>query len=109
MGQSESEEDTHSIQDMRHLVALAILLCFSARTLIAEDIVCQLLPNCRKVPDDYETIQDCIDNAKDGDTCLIAPGNYHERIHIDETHASDLTIRGEVGKENPVLTRFSMV
>ncbi len=30
------------------------------------------------VPDDYETIQEGIDHAEDGDTVLVQPGEYLE-------------------------------
>jgi hypothetical protein len=36
------------------------------------------------VPEEYETIQDGIDVAEDGDTVLVQPGNYDENISIHE-------------------------
>ena len=35
------------------------------------------------VPDEYETIQEAIDAAEDGDTVLVAPGEYVENIVIE--------------------------
>ena len=29
------------------------------------------------IPDDYATLEDAVSNAKDGDTIILAPGNYH--------------------------------
>ncbi len=35
-----------------------------------------------RVPDDYQTIQHALDAATSGDTVLVGPGTYHERIRI---------------------------
>ncbi len=35
------------------------------------------------VPDEYETIQEAIDTAEDGDTVLVDPGEYVENINFD--------------------------
>lgn len=40
-------------------------------------------PGVIHVPDDYETIQAAIDAAEDGDTVLVAPGEYVENIEFD--------------------------
>src|SRR5688500_10186231 len=37
------------------------------------------------VPEQYETIQDAIDAANDGDTIIIAEGVYAETLTIDKT------------------------
>ncbi len=34
------------------------------------------------VPDDFDTIQEGIDEAEDGDTVLVAPGRYFENLYI---------------------------
>ena len=35
-----------------------------------------------RIPGDYSTIQDGINAATDGDTVLVAPGNYKENINF---------------------------
>ena len=73
---------------------------------------CMLENNCRLVdingneewlnePGHYRIIQDCVDEAKDGDTCIIRPGNYHEEITIKDKN--NLAIRGDVDYETPVI------
>ena len=49
------------------------------------------LPDALRVPDDYGTIQDAVDNAAPGDLILIAPGTYYESVIVE---TDDLVIRG---------------
>ena len=80
------------------------------RTISCED--CQLENNCRlvdingseewvKEPGHYKTIQDCIDQIEEGDTCLIRSGRYHEQIQI--TNKNNIAIRGDLDFERPIL------
>jgi len=39
-------------------------------------------PSVIRVNDDYETIQDAIDNANNGDIILVNPGTYNEQINF---------------------------
>jgi len=45
----------------------------------------------REVPDDYDSIQEAINQSDAGDTIVIAPGKYQENL----TLSTDLTLRGE--------------
>ena len=76
----------------------------------AED--CELVNNCRlvdangdeewvKEPGHYRQIQDCVDEASSGDTCLIRPGNYHEEMAI--TEKDNIAIRGDLDYDRPVV------
>ena len=40
------------------------------------------------VPEDYETIQDAVDNAADGDTIQLVEGEFNEQISISRDPAS---------------------
>jgi len=48
------------------------------------------------VPADYPTIQECIENAVAGDSCLVAPGTYVESINF---LGKAITVRSEAGAE----------
>lgn len=67
-------------------VALYILACSAYPTLAATI----------HVPAEYPTIQECIESAVDGDTCLVAPGTYVESIDF---LGKAITVRSEAGAE----------
>ncbi len=48
------------------------------------------------VPDNYESIQDAVDNASEGDTIIVRDGTYLESVFVDKR----LTIRSENGSSN---------
>ncbi len=79
------------------------------------------------VPDDFETIQEAIDAAEDGDRVLVEPGEYVENINFlgkeiivmgDPEHPEDMVINGDRNgevvafendeSENTVLTGFTL-
>ena len=73
---------------------------------------CKLEDNCRlvdingddewvNIPGHYKSIQKCLDDIEDGDTCLIRSGNYQEEISISEKNNID--IRGDVDYSLPVI------
>ena len=73
---------------------------------------CNLNNGCRVVdknqdvhwlaqPGHYGAIQDCVDDAKDGDTCTIAPGTYHEEVVI--ANKKNLIITADPELERPVM------
>ena len=48
--------------------------------LLAIIIACQSYAEIRNIPEDFETIQEGIDAADNGDTVLVQPGEYVENI-----------------------------
>ena len=73
---------------------------------------CELEDNCRlvdingndewiNIPGHYRSIQKCLDDINDGDTCLIRSGNYQEEIFI--TEKNNIDIRGDVDYLLPVI------
>jgi len=57
---------------MRYLIIIAFVLA-----------VANLSATIINIPDDFETIQAGIDEAEDGDTVLVAEGEYIENIDYD--------------------------
>ena len=91
-------------------IFLVLLIGNILHSLNAED--CELKNNCRLVdtngddewanePGHYRAIQPCIDDAENGDTCLIRPGNYHEEMII--TGKNNIAIRGDLDYGRPVI------
>ncbi len=54
----------------------------------------------RRVPGEYPTIQQAINVCGTGDTVLVAPGTYFERIHY---LGKSIVVRSEAGAEETVL------
>jgi hypothetical protein len=69
---------------MRSALALALTLSLAAWA----------SPAVIRVPGDYSTIQDAIDAALPGDTVLVAPGTYPERIDF---LGKAIRVEGEAG------------
>jgi len=70
---------------------LPLLLLVAAASLIADTI---------NVPGDYARIQEAIDAALGGDTVLVAPGTYEERIDFK---GKSVTVQSEHGPEVTVI------
>ena len=75
----------------RALVALGWLAAWGARPAWAEIL---------NVPDEYETIQQAINAAQDGDEIIVAPGTFFERIHL---LSKAITIRSSGGPDLTVI------
>jgi len=65
--------------------AFKITLLLTMIFILLPDISVIAGPNILKVPDQYPTIQDAINNATDGDTIQVAAGIYYERIVINKS------------------------
>ncbi len=52
------------------------------------------------VPGDYANIQDAINAAVDGDTVLVAPGTYHERVNF---LGKAITVTSEQGPDVTII------
>ncbi len=50
--------------------------------LVAANIFSFLVANTIRVPEDYSSIQSAIDVSSNGDTVLVAPGEYYENINF---------------------------
>ena len=92
------------------LSSIFLVSCFHFQTSAAKE--CNLENKCRLVdknqdnnwlatPGHYGAIQDCVDDAKEGDTCMIAPGSYHEEVII--TNKKNLIISADPDLEKPVM------
>jgi parallel beta-helix repeat protein len=62
----------------------------------SNDHVVYAFGNVLRVPEDYPTVQEAINEADEGATIIIAPGTYHESIVINKT----LTILGTEGSSS---------
>lgn len=56
-----------------------------------EDVVEEFSGKIRRVPSQYETIQDAVNSSNPGDLVLISPGIYYEEVVVN---VPSLTIRG---------------
>jgi parallel beta-helix repeat protein len=60
--------------------------------LIGCRVVVRASPTTIYVPDDYATIQEAIENAKDGDTIFVRSGTYYENVFV--VYKNGITLRG---------------
>ncbi|MBN2772813.1 MAG: right-handed parallel beta-helix repeat-containing protein [Prolixibacteraceae bacterium] len=62
-----------------------------------------VFPNTIKVPSQFATIQEAINNAQNGDTILVADGIYNEEINFNGYAADSVIIKSEFGPENCII------
>ena len=65
------------------VITLSLLLLAMAASIKTSFVVAA--PRILRVPSEYSTIQVAVDAASSGDTILIAPGTYYERVGITKT------------------------
>lgn len=53
-----------------------------------------------RVPGDHETIQGAIDASSDGDTILVGPGRWVERLDLD---GHSITLKGSAGPDSTIV------
>jgi len=70
-----------------------VMLIVSSMLLISPKFLLQnsYCSNIIRVPKDFATIQEAVDNAEPGDLVLVSAGTYHEQLRIEKW----LTIKGE--------------
>jgi len=79
--------------------ALLLILCiYSAMTLKNNKVLVKANPSTLKVPRDYPTIQEAINNANPGDIIFVSKGIYNESVVINKS----ITLIGE-DRENTII------
>ncbi len=74
--------------------SLSIILAFSVFLCITNVQAATIY-----VPDDYESIQEAIDNANNGDTIIVRDGIYYENVEIDKS----VTLKSDNGYANCII------
>ena len=83
---------------MRKLVVICAGLVICATGAAAAEI---------RVPADYETIQEALDTAGDGDTVLVAPGEYVITEPLDFNRLHDWVLGRRVEQMRAAIRRAS--
>lgn len=85
---------------MKWLISFAIVLFLIGTASASTLVVNKTFPACYESPEGlyFSTIQDAVNNASDGDTIIVCPGKYNEKLIVNKS----LTIEG-FDKENVIL------
>ena len=84
---------------IRHYKGGFIMKIFSEMFIIILCLNLTLHAEVIHVPDDYETIQQAIDEATDGDSILVSPGLYNISSNIYNDHVNNLHLIGTVEED----------
>ncbi len=74
---------------------------FAARGVLVEPVDTNQVVVSQAGDGDYETIQEALDNAEEGSTILVRPGEYHENLYVE---VSDIKLIGEGPEDVKVIS-----
>lgn len=75
--------------------------------LLALSIATSLTADTLRVPDEFETIQDALDDAGNRDVVLLADGNYHGEDNVDLVIDGTYTVMSENGPQTCIINGTS--
>jgi len=79
------------------LLSVVVALVLSLGVMAVPQEAVEAMQRTIHVPDDYQTIQQAVNNARAGDTIIVRDGVYRENLNVT---VANLTIRSENGTAN---------